>query len=212
MRRFSGADDTHATGIQRAVPEPLHRNPVHAQRSKLASPAAGTVPVPPMKTFQAPSLATVVLAGLAFSLSLATASAKDSRARQPRLYSMFAGENRQELATNALAEAPDAWQNIQYFPYEKRQEFNAVFTRMVAKLDDDIRDLNAKRATMKNDTTEWDFAMKELNNARADVQSKVSELSRTTTADTWAEARDRLGVAWDRALTAVRAVRNSTTS
>jgi SMC interacting uncharacterized protein involved in chromosome segregation len=83
---------------------------------------------------------------------------------------------------------------------------------MVGKLDDEIRELNAKRATMKNDTRDWDFAMKELNNARADVQSKLSELSRAITPDLWTEARDRLGVAWDRAQTAVRNVKTSTTS
>lgn len=126
---------------------------------------------------------------------------------------MFARESSpQELATEALATTPDAWQNIQYHTYEKRQEFTAVFSRMVAKLDDDIRALNEKRATMKNDTRDWDFAMKELNNARADVQSKVTDLSRATTPDTWVEARDRLGVAWDRAQTAVQAVKSSTTS
>jgi hypothetical protein len=167
-----------------------------------------------MKTFQScfRLVTTLAFSVVAVSLSLATASAKDNRARQPRLYSMFAQETHQEIAANGLASTPDAWQNIQYYPYEKRSDFNAVFTRMVAKLDDDIRDLNAKRATMKNDTRDWDFAMKELNNARADVQSKLSELSRTTNADTWAEARDRLGVAWDRALTAVRNVQTSTTS
>lgn len=139
--------------------------------------------------------------------------AKSNRARQPQLVSMFARESGgQELATEALAATPDAWQNIQYHTYEKRQEFNAVFSRMVAKLDEQIRGLNEKRTTMKNDTRDWDFAMKELNNARSDVQSKVTDLSRVNTPDGWIEARDRLGVAWDRAQAAVQAVKNSTTS
>ena len=117
-----------------------------------------------------------------------------------------------DLAADALANIPDAWQSIQYHTYEKRQEFNAVFARMVAKLDAEIRTLNEKRANMKNDTREWDFAMKELNNARADVQSKITDLSRVNTAEAWTEARDRLGLAWDRAEAAIRAVRTSTTS
>lgn len=117
-----------------------------------------------------------------------------------------------DIATDALSTTPDAWQNIQYYSYEKRQEFTAVFARMVTKLDDDIRALNEKRAAMKNDPRAWDFAMKELNNARADVQSKLTELSRANTNETWTEARDRLGVAWDRAQSAIQSVRRSTTS
>ncbi|HEX2852526.1 MAG TPA: hypothetical protein VHO24_04750 [Opitutaceae bacterium] len=141
-------------------------------------------------------------------------SAKNNSRRQPQLVSMFARENPREMAaaSDALAAVPDAWTTIQDHTYEKRQEFTAVFSRMVSKLDDDIRALNEKRATMTNDTKDWDFAMKELNNARSDVQSKLTELARTTTPETWAEARDRLGVAWDRALTAVKAVKSSTTS
>lgn len=147
-------------------------------------------------------------------LSVLPASAKNNSRKQPQLISMFAQENRRDMAaaSDVLASVPDAWTNIQDYPYEKRQEFNAVFSRMVSKLDDDIRALNEKRATMTNDTKDWDFAMKELNNARSDVQSKLSELARTTTPETWTEARDRLGVAWDRALTAVKNVKASTTS
>jgi hypothetical protein len=156
--------------------------------------------------------ATPILA-LACGLIPLSAFAKNSRARQPQLISMFAKDNvAQEITAEALSATPDAWRNIQYHSYDKRQEFTAVFARMLAKLDADIRALNEKRATMKNDPRDWDFAMKELNNARADVQSKVTDLSRANTADTWTDARDRLGIAWNRAQSAVDAVRNSTTS
>jgi hypothetical protein len=169
-----------------------------------------------MKTIRSPHhglTATAFLFLATACLPALTLNAKNSRARAPQLVSTFARENStSELATEALATTPDAWQNIQNHSYEKRQEFTAVFSRMVAKLDDDIRVLNEKRATMKNDTRDWDFAMKELNNARADVQSKVTDLSRVITADAWIEARDRLGVAWDRAQTAVQTVKSSTTS
>lgn len=168
-----------------------------------------------MKTFSSSarvSLASLLLASaIAPSLALA-ANTRTNRSRQPQLISQFARENPQEVVTEALATQPDAWQNIQYFTYEKRQDFTAVFSRMVSKLDVDIRALNEKRATMKNDTRDWDFAMKELNNARADVQSKLTDLSKVTTAEAWVEARDRLGVAWDRAGAAVQTVRTSTTS
>jgi hypothetical protein len=167
-----------------------------------------------MTTSSSRRLAAFVVTIAASFLPVLSASAKNNSRRQPQLISMFAQADRREMAaaSEALASVPDAWTTIQYHPYEKRQEFNAVFARMVSKLDDDIRALNEKRATMTNDTKDWDFAMKELNNARSDVQSKLSELARTTTPETWNEARDRLGVAWDRALTAVKAVKSSTTS
>ncbi|MEO7415052.1 MAG: hypothetical protein ABIZ81_17055 [Opitutaceae bacterium] len=157
--------------------------------------------------------ATTSILVLAAGLAPFTASAKNSRSRPPQLISMFARDGAaQEITTEALSATPDAWQNIQYHSYEKRQEFTAVFARMVAKLDGDIVALNEKRATMKNDARDWDFAMKELNNARANVQSKVTDLSKANTAEIWTDARDKLGVAWDRAQSAVEAVRKSTTS
>jgi hypothetical protein len=162
--------------------------------------------------FAITALALAVIGG-ALSIFVPTASAKNGRTRSPQLISMYARESsNSELVTEALAATPDAWQNIQYYNYEKRQDFTAVFARMVAKLDEEIRALNEKRATMKNDTREWDFAMKELNSARADIQSKLSDLSRVNTADGWPEARDKLGIAWERAQTAAKSVRNSTTS
>jgi hypothetical protein len=148
-----------------------------------------------------------------FALSLVALSfvapglfAKDQDSKQPQVSA------REEMVAESLAEMPDSWSAIRTLPYEKRADFNAVFVRMVGKLDEEIRALNAKRENMTNDTRDWDFAMKELNNARADVQSKHSELGRANTAETWADAKEKLGIAWDRAQVAVRNVRNSTTS
>ena len=157
-----------------------------------------------MKKFSPPLL---ILSLLASALAITSAPAKD-RSHRPLLIAKFADT---PAVADALASTADAWVNIQYYPYEKRADFTAVFNRMVAKFDDDIRALNAKRATMTNDAKEWDFAMKELNNARADIQSKMTDLSKAK-AETWAEARDRVGVAWDRAQTAYRSVTASTTS
>ena len=159
-----------------------------------------------MKTLPAPCrLVAVSLAALSFVTP--ALFARDQDAKQPRVSS-----RETEMVAESLAEAPDSWSTIRELPYEQRAEFNAVFTRMVGKLDDEIRALNAKRETMTSDTRDWDFAMKELHNARVDVQSKQAELTRANTVETWAEAKEKLGVAWDRAQVAVRNVRASTTS
>jgi hypothetical protein len=207
-RNNSVGDGRHEAAGRQVGAEPPGQNSVHVEtvsHPNLPAPKA-------MKSISPFRSATAVLVIAALALPTFTASAKNNGRRQPQLVSMFAKENRQDVATDALAAVPDAWTTIQYFTYDKRQDFTAIFTRMVAKLDDEIRALNAKRETMTNDTKNWDFAMKELNNARSDVQSKLTELSRATTPETWVEARDRLGVAWDRALTATSAVKASTTS
>jgi hypothetical protein len=160
-----------------------------------------------MKTFFSLHRGTVLTLA-AFALVPALLQAKD-RGVRPMMIAKFADSS--PMAVDALANTPDAWTNIKDYSYAQRADFVAVFAKMVAKFDDDIRALNAKRATMTNDTKEWDFAMKELNNARADVQSKTTDLSKATP-ETWVEARDRLGAAWDRARNAYRAVTASTTS
>jgi hypothetical protein len=159
-----------------------------------------------MKTLP-PRRRTLALSLVALSFVAPSLFAKDQDSKQPQVSS-----RESEMVVESLAETPDSWTTIQNLPYGKRAEFNAVFTRMVAKLDDEIRALNTKRETMTNDTRDWDFAMKELNNARADVQSKQTELGRANTAEAWADAKEKLGTAWDRAQVAVRNVRTSTTS
>lgn len=163
----------------------------------------------PMKTFTPRSSALALsLAALVFIPH--SASAKDHTSRRPQLAQISSREN--AMVANALAETPDTWSTIRNFPYERRAEFNAVFARMTAKLDDQISTLNAKREKMTNDTKEWDFAMKELANARADVQSKNSELGRAANPETWTEAKGKLEVAWERAQDALEKVQASTTS
>jgi hypothetical protein len=157
-----------------------------------------------MKTL---SFSRLIFGAFALLAFVPVATHAKNRGVRPIMIAKFADT---PAVADTLANTTDAWTNIKDYPYEKRADFIAVFSRMVAKFDDKIRGLNARRATMTADTQEWDFAMKELNNARSDVQSKITDLTKTT-AETWSEARDRLGVAWDRANTAYDAVKNSTT-
>src|ERR1017187_10201743 len=65
------------------------------------------------------------------------------------------------------------WSDIKVCTYETRAEFFAGLTRLEARVDDQIRELTAKRATMdgKTNTQDWDFAMKEMENARTNLKS-----------------------------------------
>lgn len=125
-------------------------------------------------------------------------------------------QNARVAATTAATDAGNAvagsWDSLKDFTYEKRADFSAGVSRMAAGLDDQVRALKAKRATLTEASTkDWDFAMKELEDARADLRSKLSELSKASS-ETWTQAKDRAAEAWKRAQDAAAKVKASTTS
>jgi hypothetical protein len=108
--------------------------------------------------------------------------------------------------------ASETWGNIREYTYEQRAEFLAGLNLMAARLDDGIRRLNAKRAGMTDaDAQDWDFAMKELNDARSDLQAKSSAIEKATDS-TWDDAKAAVALAWERARNAFVSVEHSTTS
>lgn len=83
-----------------------------------------------------------------------------------------------------------------------------------ARVDAQVGELAAKRATMvKNavDTKDWDLAMKEMGAAR-DYLRSVGEEIRQATRDTWAQQKEKVGLAWIRTQEAYAKVKASTTS
>jgi hypothetical protein len=117
----------------------------------------------------------------------------------------------------AAIASPDAasaqWTEIKDYTYDMRAQFFAGFKRLEAKVDDQISELTAKRATMKGttDTKDWDFAMKEMEDARSYLKSMGAELSKATP-ETWAQEKDKVGQAWVRTQDAYGKVKSSTTS
>jgi hypothetical protein len=116
-------------------------------------------------------------------------------------------------ATASPDDASPRWSEIKDCTYQTRAQFFAGLTRLEARLDDQIRELTAKRATMdgKTNTQDWDFAMKEMENARTNVKSMGEELHKASP-ETWAEQKDKVGQAWKRAQEAYGKVKSSTTS
>jgi hypothetical protein len=112
---------------------------------------------------------------------------------------------------------PDAasarWSDIKACTYDMRTQFFAGLNRLEAKVDDQISELTAKRAAMKSttDTNEWDFAMKEMEDARSYLKSMGEELRRATP-ETWGQEKDKVGQAWVRTQEAYAKVKSSTTS
>lgn len=128
------------------------------------------------------------------------------------------------LALSALAGANDAapvppviqdealWNGIKDIAFDGRPAFFAGYTRLGARLDAQISELAARRAAMKSDanTKDWDFAMKELANARSYLAG-TGELAAKATSESWAQDKERVGQAWLRAQSACAKVKASTT-
>jgi hypothetical protein len=104
------------------------------------------------------------------------------------------------------------WSDIQNCTYETRTQFFAGLARLQARVDGQIRELMAKRATMdgKTSTQDWDFAMKEMENARTYLRSMGEELSKSSP-ETWEQRKDKVGQAWVRTQEACGKVKSSTT-
>ncbi len=118
-----------------------------------------------------------------------------------------------QIATAASPDAAQArWSDIKDISYDARVQFFAGLTRLEARLDGQIRELTAKRATMNSATVtkDWDFAMKEMEDARTHLKSMGESLSKVS-AETWEQEKEKVGLAWTRAEDAYDKVKSSTT-
>jgi hypothetical protein len=123
------------------------------------------------------------------------------------------------LATRAVAQvsgvedsASHPWTEIKSDTYEQRAHFADGTGRMMAKLDREIRELRDKRAGMTTDTKDWDFLMKDVDDSRALLVGRIEDISKMTTPETWADAKDKVGDAWHRAQQAVDKMNSARTS
>jgi len=124
---------------------------------------------------------------------------------------------KEEPATNAqMMAARDVasmkWIDIKDCTYDTRTSFFAGFKQLETRVDGQINELTAKRAAMKSDanTKDWDFAMKEMLDARSYLKSVGEELSKAS-AETWNQQKDTVGQAWVRTQNAYDKVKSSTT-
>jgi len=110
------------------------------------------------------------------------------------------------------ATADQAWAELKDDTYDQRGHFTAGVNRLSGRLDEQIRVLRAKRAGMTADLKDWDFAMKDVDDARSMLTSRMTELSQANTPETWLAARDNIGDAWKRAEAAVDKMNTTVTS
>jgi hypothetical protein len=106
------------------------------------------------------------------------------------------------------------WKDLESHSYEQRDLLLAGLKPLLARVDEQIGLLKAKRAMMvknKVDTSDWDFAMKEMSNARSYLAGMTEALGKARR-DNWNEQKERFGHAWERTQTAYSNVMASTTS
>jgi hypothetical protein len=105
------------------------------------------------------------------------------------------------------------WTDIKHHPFDRREVVMAGLTSLEAKVAEQVKALQAKRAGMKasTDTQRWDLAMKEMMDAQAYLTAMVLELGKSTR-EFWDQNKDKVGRAWDRTQDAYGKVKASTTS
>ncbi len=105
------------------------------------------------------------------------------------------------------------WTNIKDYTYAQRLQLLSGLSSVQARVDAQIAELRAKRATMlpPTRTVDWDFAMQEMLNARAYLRSMSWDLAKATP-QTWDQIRERVGQAWVRTQDAYGRVKASTTT
>lgn len=106
-----------------------------------------------------------------------------------------------------------SWPDLETLTFERRSEFMTGFKQMEAMVDRQVTELAAKRAAMSGTVAvkDWDFAMKEMNDARSYLKAMGDEAAKATS-DTWAQQKAKVGQAWVRAQAAYEKVKFTTTS
>lgn len=116
------------------------------------------------------------------------------------------------VATDVKTAASDSWDAIKDFTFERRSDFSTGIDKMCKQLDDGTRELRAKVASAPDAVSKDRVAaVKEYDDARADLKSRLSDLDKAT-ADTWADAKAGVVKAWNRVQAAFDKVKSSVDS
>lgn len=173
-----------------------------------------------MKTYRLTHLIAAAIGLAAFSTAECAEKEKTADATLPPAKDVATAPATTTASDSAtavpVAATPDVasvkWSDVKDYTYDQRVQFFAGLKRLEARVDDQISELTAKRAAMKSttNTKDWDFAMKEMGNARSYLKSTGEDLGKATP-ETWAQQQDKVGQAWVRTQEAYAKVKASTT-
>jgi hypothetical protein len=175
-----------------------------------------------MKTNRLTALITAAFGLAAFSTAGCTAKEKTAEAPVPPAKDTAAATATttmpgptmtDQVAATANPAATARWGDLKDYTYDQRAQFFAGLSRLEAAVDEQVGELTVKRGAMKSttDTQGWDFAMKEMEDARSALHSIGTELNQATAA-TWDQEKDKVGQAWVRTQEAYDKVKSSTTN
>jgi hypothetical protein len=119
-----------------------------------------------------------------------------------------------QMAAMASSDVASAkWIDIKDCSYDMRAQFFAGFKQLEARVDGQLSELTARRTVMNSNanTKDWDFAMKEMGNARSYLISVGAELTKASP-ETWNQQKETVGLAWVRTQAAYDKVKASTTN
>jgi len=139
----------------------------------------------------------------------------------PSGLTLVASDNRNEpanpfhpVALPGIEAAPGQWTDIKDNTFEQRDHFILGLKRLQTTVDLQVDELNARRNTMVQqeiETRSWDFAMKEMENARSHLRAVGAEAD-AATSDNWDQMKRTIEIAWQRTQNAYGKVRASTTT
>ncbi len=101
-------------------------------------------------------------------------------------------------AADVASAASDSWDQIKDYSYDRRVEFSASLRRMAGRMDDKTDELKSKLAGLPDQAARSRRSgLKEYAAARADLKANLSAM-KDSTADTWADAREKVDQSWKR--------------
>ena len=89
----------------------------------------------------------------------------------------------------------NSWDDIKTLTYQHKAEFTVGLSRIQGKLDSQIAELKDKRTKMNIENHEWDFAMRNLDEARSYLKSTAIETD-SATSETWNSQKEKLSRAF----------------
>ncbi len=107
---------------------------------------------------------------------------------------------------------PARWVDLEQHAFAARDLLLAGIKQLGLQVDEQVAALKAQRAAMAagTDTRAWDFAMKEMDDARSYLRSMGEEMVKADAA-TWDQQKAKVGLAWVRTQDAFGKVKSSTT-
>lgn len=166
-----------------------------------------------MKTNRFNHLIAVALGLTVFATTGCAEKAKTADTTLPSAKTVAANAESSTTPAPSPDIAAPRWINLKDITYDMREQFFVGLKQMESVVDGQISALTAKRAAMTStaNTKDWDFAMKEMVNARSYLKSTGEVLGKATP-ETWTQEKDRVGQAWVRTQEAYAKVTGSTTS